>query len=142
MSDTGTWQGWLEAFGSEAARRMVVRVNRPLEQGASAVEVQRGADEVLLWILGSLELDRAALEKKGIPSSLRKRLIEAYAEDVSLDPDRWGKLGKAKWHVWTPDNKWNEDLEDTPETEDRAAGGAPERGAVLRRRRGQRHWAP
>ena len=106
MSDTGTWQGWLEAFGSEAARRMVVRVNRPLEQGASAVEVQRGADEVLLWILGSLELDREALEKKGIPSSLKRRIIAAYAEDVSQDSDRWGKLGKAKWHVWTPYQKF------------------------------------
>ena len=101
MADTWTWPGWLEAFGSEAGRRMVAKVNRPLERGASAVEVQRGADEVLVWILGCLDND-PALRKKGIPSSLRKRLIEAYAEDVSLDPDRWGKLGKAKWHCWTP----------------------------------------
>ena len=114
MSDTGTWQGWKEAFVSEAARRMVVRVNRPLEQGASAVEVQRGADEVLVWMLGSLEPDRAVLEKKGIPSSLRRRLIEAFGQDVSQDSDRWGKLGKAKWHVWTPNTKFGARTKRTP----------------------------
>ena len=114
MSDTGTWQGWQEAFGSEAARRMVVRVNRPLEQGASAVEVQRGADEVLVWMLGSLEPDRAVLEKKGIPSSLRRRLIEAFGQDVSQDSDRYGKLGKAKWHVFTPNARFSERPKRTP----------------------------
>ena len=97
----------LTEFGREVSARLVASVCRPLERGEpdAAKEAQRGAYEVLVWTLSCLD-SSPALYKKGIPSTLRQSLNDAYGEDASKDPIRWGMLGKAKWHVLTPGAKY------------------------------------
>ena len=102
----------LTEFGREVSARLVASVCRPLERAQrgddpvrNVKEAQRGAYEVLVWTLSLFDTS-PALYKKGIPSTLRQSLNDAYGEDASKDPIRWGMLGKAKWHVLTPGAKY------------------------------------
>ena len=79
----------LTEFGREVSARLVASVCRPLERaqrGDDPVEnikaAQRGSYEVLIWTLSCLD-SSPALYKKGIPSTLRQSLNDAYGEDCS-----------------------------------------------------------
>ena len=98
-------------FVEEASARLVWRVCRPLERGATnqaAKHAQRGSYEVLIWMLACLEND-SRLYKKGIFSNLRLRIDRAFqasGDAASSNKVRWGELGKAKYHTFTPNAKF------------------------------------
>ena len=102
----------LTEFGREVSARLVASVCRPLERAQrghdpveNVKEAQRGAYEVLVWTLSHFDTS-PALYTKGIPSTLRQSINDAYGEDASRNGIRWGMLGKAKWHVLTPGAKY------------------------------------
>ena len=98
----------LTTFACEVSARLVAAVLRPLEQGEpdAALQAQRGAYELLVWALSRLDGD-PELYKKGIPSTLRQRLNDAYGEDVTKDRFRWSQIGRAKWSAITPGAKFS-----------------------------------
>ena len=98
---------WFEQFIEEIAKGLTSKVCKVLERGGpdAVKDAKRGSYEVLVFVLAHLDAD-AALYKKGIPSKFRARLNKAFGENASLDRIRWAMLGKAKWHVFTPNCKF------------------------------------
>ena len=68
----------------------------------------RNASTELLVLCCSRPLDADDLSRKGILESLRNRLSAACGCDLRDDQHQhlWSRLGKAKYHVFTPGKQW------------------------------------
>ena len=88
----------------EEARRMC-RPEEGSELSDAFMKAQCAASELLILCCGrALELEE--LMGRGIPKSLRDRLNAACGCSVDQDKLFWSKLGKAKYHVYTPGKQW------------------------------------
>ena len=67
---------------------------------------QVGATELLIMSCGRGMPSLAHLQCKGMPELLRQRLSAAWGSDVCENNAVFARLGKAKWHVYTPGKKW------------------------------------
>ena len=106
-------------YVKRVAGHLVQKMLKPLEELDRPGKVQPGSPaervrqtliagyELLCCLLGSIAPDPDGLFKKGMPDSSRENIDEAYGYIVQFrDPHRWCMIGKAKYHVCTPHQRW------------------------------------
>ena len=105
-------------YVKRVAGHLVQKMLKPLEELDRPGKVQPGSPaervrqtliagyELLCGLMGSIEWNQDRLLQKGMSESFKNNINEAYGYIVhARDPQRWNMVGKAKYHVFTPDQR-------------------------------------